>query len=106
MLLRHRIHNYFMLKTIKKETMRNLNTEEQNLVEELKLRANKKNVNLVEPEKVEYVEYGNFTFALAKKGKKVFIGAAKRNPSDTSLPEIGRNIALSRALRSNKAVIL
>lgn len=55
--------------------------------------------------KVFYSEQGNFTSAVVLLPQKscefIAVGVAKRNPTDGARLEIGRNLALSRALTQN-----
>ena len=48
---------------------------------------------------------GNFTAVVISDGASVFVGAAKRNPTDKSNPKRGRLIALSRAVKSALSAI-
>ena len=49
---------------------------------------------------IAYSYQGNFTTALVRSGKELFIGVAKRRPTDADNFEIAERTALSRAVRS------
>ncbi len=50
--------------------------------------------------KVCYHHDGNFTTALVRAGNKLYVGTAKRNPTDRQADNIGNKVARVRAFRS------
>lgn len=56
--------------------------------------------------RVAYVQQDNYTVAIMRSGKFLYVGVAKRNPKDRLSEKIGANIALSRAIRSDGGIEL
>lgn len=47
---------------------------------------------------------GNFTIAIVRYDRRVFVGVAKKSPADPMVPERGETIAKIRALRKLDAI--
>ena len=76
---------------------RNLTEEERGVIDKKRKRNDLPPVQL-DNQQVEYVHQGNFVTALLKNKKYLFVGVAKRMPTDFFMEETGETIALGRAI--------
>lgn len=75
---------------------RKLNEVETAMLKRLRDRGKVK--GLLNEKKVRYDETGNFTVCLIKSNGSLYSGVAKANPNDNFSPEVGRNLAFTRAV--------
>lgn len=80
---------------------RNLNQSESNFIEQLSERKSAKGAGrFAESARIAVTHSGNTTVVAFLIGNTIYTGVAKRNPVDRNNPEIGKNVAIARAVRS------
>lgn len=80
---------------------RNLNSDEAEFINTLSKRKSAKNaIKFAESARISVTREGNTTVVAFLLENALYTGVAKRNPIDRNSPQIGKNVAIARAVRS------